>query len=188
LVVVMAACSGSSRQAGHPGPSPGAAAPEKMMQFELAAAGYPKVSASLPGQPLGVSGSSISGLDLEVWSLIRSGDKAMLLIVALHNPGTSPVKTGIEIGSLSASRDAAKEVAKTVSGISAVDGSGLKQYLPYMVNAADDNTCLCSAFSLSDFTPDQRDYYAALLASPPPGVKNLTIVTGLGSVANVPLS
>ncbi len=158
------------------------------MQFQLAAAGYPMVSASLPGQPLGVSGSSISGLDLEVWSLARSGDKAMLVVIALHNLGSSPVKTGTETGNLSASRDPAKEVAKTVSGISAVDGSGLKQYLPYMVNPADDNTCLCSTFSTSDFTPDERNYYAALLAAPPAGVKSMTVVTGLGSVANVPLS
>lgn len=160
------------------------------MQFEFAAAGYPAMSASLPGQPVGTSGSSISGLDLEVWTLTRSGDRAMLLVIALHNPGTSTVRTGVETGNLSAARNSSDRdaVAKTVSGISAVDGTGLKQYLPYMTNPADDDTCLCSAFNRRDFSAGQRDHYAALLAAPPAGVKTVTVVTGLGSVANVPVS
>jgi hypothetical protein len=160
------------------------------MQFRLAAAGYPMVSAALPDKPLGTSGSAISGLDLEVWSLTRSGDKAMLLVFAMHNPGTSPVKTGTATARLSAAKNSVEKNTgtNTVSGVSAVDGSALKQYLAYMVNPADDNTCLCSAVRFSDFTPDQREYFATLLASPPAGVKSVTVVTGLGSVANVPLA
>ncbi len=154
------------------------------MEFKLAAADYPAVTASLPGQPIALSGSSISGLDLEVWTLQRSGDRAMLLVFALHNPGSATLPTGVKAEGLSAGN----QRSGSVTGVSAVDGSGLKQYLPFMINPADERTCLCSLIDVDDFKPDQRNFYAALLAAPPRNVKSLTVVTGIGSVPNVALS
>jgi hypothetical protein len=152
------------------------------MDFQMAAAGYPALRATLPPQPLGTSGSSVPGLDLEVWTLERSGSQAMLVVFALHNPGSTPVNTGTKSASLSANA-----TDSSVSGVSAVDGSGLKQYLTFMLNPGDDKSCVCSLIHFDDYDPGQRDYYAALLAAPPGGVKTLTVVTGLGSVPNVAL-
>jgi len=194
LVAMLAGCTGHSAAPGGAGGGPAQSATAnqgsdtgRTMRFQLAAVGYPAVAASLPGQPLGTSGSAISGLDLEVWLLQRSGSHAMLVVFALHNPGSERVPTGITAAALSANHNSAGST-NTVSGVSAVDGSGLKQYLPFMVRPGDDQTCVCSDIQLNDYGPGERDYYAALLAAPPSDVRTLTVVTGLGSVPNVPLS
>ncbi|MBO0767092.1 MAG: hypothetical protein J2O48_00260 [Solirubrobacterales bacterium] len=90
------------------------------------------------------------------------------------------------------SANGADESDASVSGVSIVDPAGLKQYKTFMSKPSEDSTCLCSDTGSPFFvnsSPAAGTYMlAALVAAPPSNVKTVSVVTGLGSFANVPLT
>jgi len=49
-------------------------------------------------------------------------------------------------------------------------------------------TCQLLPNDDAEFTPGKAAYFAAVTSAPPPGVSTVSVRTGLGTVAGVPLS
>lgn len=169
----------------------------RTMRLKLADASAGPVSAEVPSQPIGSAPTSIPGMTLDLYLVKRARPGAVLVVfgltlnttaaTAIHgNP--SQVVQGLSQNYLSGTANA---IAPAVSGVALLDPAGLKEYETFMGNPNYDSTCLCSQIDpglagLS--TSPGTYYYAAMVAAPPAGVTSVSFVTGLGTIASVPLS
>ncbi|MDQ2729535.1 MAG: hypothetical protein M3Y91_17110, partial [Actinomycetota bacterium] len=135
--------------------------------------------------------TSVPGVDLEVYELQRESPQAVLVVFALHVVGSSSIGIGDQTSTqeeLDANLGTVGGGPGAVSGVSIVDLTGLKQYLPYMSDPTVDSTCLCSQNQFNSADSGDVDYFAAVVAAPPAGVTTVSFQTGLGTIGNLPLS
>jgi len=199
-LMVLSACSDSRKPGGGAAPK----APDKsathVETIQLDAADYGTISAKISDTPLASAPSTVTGIQIDVFSLTRTGDNSVTLILALNN--TNATKAGLETTDYY-SEDPG---GSSVSAISLFDPNGLKQYLTFRQpgndpsNAKKLGPCLCSsAFgllgsppksssSLSGMEPGERVYLAAIFPAPPPEVTKMTVQAGFGAVPDVPLA
>ncbi len=91
--------------------------------------------------------------------------------------------------SANASNTVSNGANATVSGGSLFDPTGLKEYQTFMSNPAIEQTCLCSQIEPGvPSSTGTTSYFAALVSAPPASVTSVSFVTGLGTIAGVPLS
>jgi hypothetical protein len=159
------------------------------MRFTLAAAATGPVAVRVPNQPVGSTPSTIRGVTLQLYVAKRITANAILAVFALNIQSSveNASLPGTLIRPLDANWGSNNSNVQSVSAVSLFDPTGLKEYLPYMANPKDDATCMCSNIA-SAFGDAGVSYMAALLAAPPSSVTSVSFVTGLGTIANVPLS
>jgi len=188
-LMVLSSCSDSRKPGGAAAPK----APDKsathVETIQLDAADYGTISAKIPDTPLASAPSTVSGIKIEVFSLTRTGDNSVTLILALNN--TNAAKAGLDNTDYYSDDPG----GSSVDAISLFDPNGLKQYLTFRQpghdpsNAKKLGPCLCSsAVGLSGMEPGERVYLAAIFPAPPPEVTKMTVQAGFGAVPDVPLA
>jgi hypothetical protein len=161
------------------------------MHFTLASATTGAVTAQVPARPIGSTPTTFPGVTLQVYLAKRISTNAALVVFTLRLEGSAP-SIGLE-GSLAQSLDANHGSGgpggniDAVSAVSLFDPVGLKEYQPYMANPSDNATCLCSNMAGAPFDQDGTVYLAAMVAPPPAG-RTVSFVTGLRTVAGIPVS
>lgn len=188
-VLAVAACSGSHQPAA--GASSRAQLTTRTMRFDLGDRQFGPVTAQVPAEPLATTPTTVPGVTLKLYVAERAGGDAVLVVFALDAPaGGIPVGTETQMAeALSSNTSGAdRNPLDAVSGVSLFDPVGLKQYLTYMADPANDETCLCTVgLSGYNYMPG-NNYFAALLAAPPGNVTSVSFVTGLGTIGHVTLS
>ena len=190
MALLLAGCGGGGHKvaAGHKRVLT-ATASGRRMQFSLADASTGPVTTEVPAQPIGSTPSTMPGVTLQLYVLRRVSANAVLAVFALNIQGSvvNAALSGTLVEPLDANWGSNNNV-ESVSAVSLFDPAGLKEYLPFMANPRDDTTCLCSNIAAGGvFNSAGTFYMAALLAAPPSTVTSLSFVTGLGTIANVPL-
>lgn len=153
----------------------------RRMTFRLDAAAAGTVSAVVPAKPVATVPSSTEGMDFELYTLKRT-DSVVQVVFALHNVGDADINLAYATADLDENPAAAVHDA---SGVALVDGTGLKEYKPFLEH--EDGGCLCSqtwnAIGDNGFGPDARRYYVAELAAPPATADQVTVRAGIATVA-----
>lgn len=162
-------------------------------RVSIALHGAQEVSETLPAAPLATEGTTLPGLDLEAWSLQREGD-AVTVIVGLHNVGTKTI-TDQHINQPVIDFESAldvnggKDPTAFFNSAALLDTSSLEEYETYaQVRGGDVEDCLCSSVGDINLAPGARMYLAAVTAAPPAATTHVTLITGVGSFADLPLS
>lgn len=179
-------CGGGARHAAEAGPGLGAS-----HHVTLALETGGPVSADLPSKPLGTVPTGVPNLDLEAWSLQRQGG-AVTVVIAFHNNGPALDSGAYTFGALVPLDVNGPGANTTANNIGILDTGSLKEYLTFAQVNSDGRVsdCLCSNDINTGNAPaaGARAYYAAVVAAPPPTTKSVTLVTGDGSIANLPIS
>lgn len=163
------------------------------MHFRLANTSAGRVTAEIPTQPIDSMPSSIAGVTLKLYLVKRQHDAVLVVFALQVDPSAASIGLESSIDqalSYNASSTFAANPIETVSNVGLVDPVGLKEYLPFMSDPKKDTTCLCSTLSGGPYDEEHRtvtNYLAAIVAAPPPSVKSVAFVSGMGSFANVPL-
>lgn len=157
------------------------------MHFRLASTSAGRVTVEIPTQPIDSMPSSIAGVTLKLYLVKRQHDAVLVVFALQVDPSAASI--GLESSIDQAlSYNASSTFAANPIGL--VDPVGLKEYLPFMGDPKKDTTCLCSTLSGGPYDEEHRtvtNYLAAIVAAPPPSVKSVAFVSGMGSFANVPL-
>jgi hypothetical protein len=194
-VALLAGCGGGgghkAATAKRPARTP--AGSSHLMQFKLADDSTGPVTAQVPRQPIGTTPASINGVTLELYLAKRVQPGAVLVVFALKfgpSASTSGSTADAMTEGLSADSGSPSSIDNpSVSGVSLFDPTGLKEYQTFMSNPAVDLTCLCSQIQPGvPYSAPSTSYFAALVAAPPASVTSVSFVTGLGTIADVPLS
>lgn len=196
VAMTTTACSGGShaKQGTHSTSTTTVARSGRQVTLALAAGGT--VRAALPAQPIATTRSIANGVDLEVWQVQRSRP-AVTVVLSLHNtsaqnvsgPDESRLESALDLNNGKAGDD-----NPVVNNVGLLDTSALKNYGTFCnTNVSGVLTnCLGSAdnfyTSALKFTPGYNLFIATVVAAPPAPTKTVTLVTGVGSVPNVPIS
>lgn len=157
----------------------------RQMTFRMANSARP-VKSLVPKSPLASTPTSVPGVTLQLYLVQRISTKAVLIVFAVIAP--SGTDRGSVIFSLGAN---GQTLGATVSGVSLLDPTGLKQYLPYMANPTKDETCVCTDLfdsKVGETSGPTPIYFAAVVAAPPETTHTVSFVTGLGTIPNVTLT
>ncbi|MCU4184346.1 hypothetical protein K6U06_08235 [Acidiferrimicrobium sp. IK] len=165
-------------------------------QVSLALMDGETVQASLPDRPLGTTGTIASGVNLEAWQAQRSGS-AVTVVFALNNTTDHAVSVsdetslgdGLDLNSANPNAPISARVNNVVDNVGLLDTSSLKNYETFCNTSASGTLtdCLGSADNVS-LSAGGRQFFAAVVAAPPSSTKSATLVTGDGSIPNVPIS
>lgn len=143
------------------------------------------MQADLPDKPLGVVHTSISGLDLELWSLQRE-NKVVNVVVALHNTGSSALSSYLQV--TQSLDEEGSQATNQLNNLGLLDTGALKEYKVFakVSDIGDVKDCLCSITDITSLKAGARSFYAAVVAAPP--AQKVTFVSGVGSISNVSIS
>lgn len=159
------------------------------MSFQLADSSTGPVNAEVPSQPISSVPSSVDGVTLQLYLARRQTPGAVAVVFALqvNTTGQGISRVSSIQHSLSANTSNSNQ---TVSNVALLDPAGLKEYQTFMADPRQDATCLCRALPFGDGFNSSGEvfYYAALVAAPPSDVTSVSVVTGMGTFANVKLS
>jgi hypothetical protein len=186
-LLTAAGCTGGPLGRGHDSPSP-RTGPVHAMNFKLSSSTR-QVSVPVPARPVATAATSTNGVNLELYAVRRSGG-AVDVVVALHNT------TGQELNILHVTAGL-QEVPTAdpftdASGISIIDTTGLKEYKTFR-EGGNTGKCLCSetwggSGIDNAFKAGERRFYVAEVAAPPPSVTKVTVLAGISSVSDAPIT
>jgi hypothetical protein len=155
-----------------------------------------RVAFKLPAAPLGTTKSITDGVNLEVWAAQRSAGGVTVVYalddvsggdISTDGSGDVPVVTVLSDALASDNGNYADDGA---SNVGLFDATNLTEYQTFCQVASDGtlSDCLDSADDVSLEKDGARQYFAAVVAAPPASATSATVVTGVGSVPDVPIS
>jgi hypothetical protein len=157
------------------------------------------MTANLPVSPLGTTKSIATGVSLQVWEAQRSAG-AVTIVFSLNDVNGGNISTNGEGDNdtddvtnleeaLSSNPNADLESDGT-SNVSIFDPANVTDYETFckVAHNGELSDCLDSADVVELQHNGATQYFAAVVAEPPMSDKRGTVVTGVGSVPDVPIS
>lgn len=126
----------------------------------------------LPDQPIAEVPSSVPGVTLELWRVVRIDGGVHITFAGRSDDGTQVPINAFSTGTSDYS----------VAGLSFVDTAGLKRYL---VLETPDGDCVCSSVPGISYEPGQRSFHFAVVTAPPADVTSGVVDTPIGSFPGV---
>jgi hypothetical protein len=158
-----------------------------------------QLTANLPATPLGTSKTIASGVKVEIWAAHRSAG-AVTIVFALDDASGGNISTDGDGNNDTDDESNLEEALSSnpanhygndgVSNVGLFDTNNLTEYKTFCKVARDGTVsdCLDSADVVELQHNGARQYFAVVVAAPPASVRTATVVTGVGSVPDVPIS
>lgn len=168
-------------------------------RVNLPLSGGGRARAQLPRQPLATTATIAPEVNLEVWQVARSGP-TVTVVFALHDTDTTPggsldvsdevnLQEALDLNASNPNASTAERVNNVANNVGLLDTSALKDYETFcnVTTGGTLTNCLASVDNVN-LGSGGRQFMAAVVAAPPASTKTATLVTGVGSIPDVPIS